>query len=98
MTGLIQLKWKRPTTIEYPKVWLRFEARDLNSDKLVEYRIEDLTDDRAEEGYQHMRDNYLAGEPVTVALGEKLNNCNQLEKKLFIYSINFSQTEKFRRQ
>lgn len=66
------MKWKRPNTIEYPKVWSRFEARDLNSDKLVEYRIEDLTEDRAEDAYQHMRDNYLAGEPVTVALGKSI--------------------------
>lgn len=68
--NIIEMKWKRPKTIEYPKVWSRFKARDFNSDKLVEYRIEDLTDDRAEEAYQHMRDNYLAGEPVTVALGK----------------------------
>lgn len=68
--SLIQMKWKRPMTIEYPKVWSRFHARDLNGDKLVEYRIEDLTEDRAEDAYQHMRDNYLAGEPVTVVLGK----------------------------
>lgn len=70
--NIIQMKWKRPNTIEYPKVWSRFEARDLNSDKLVEYRIEDLTEDRAEDAYQHMRDNYLSGEPVTVALGKSI--------------------------
>lgn len=64
------MKWKRSNSVEYPKVWHRFKARDLNSDKLVEYRIEDLTEDRAEDAYQHMRDNYLAGEPVTVALGK----------------------------
>lgn len=70
--NIIHMKWKRPNSVEYPKVWHRFMARDLNSNKLVEYRIEDLTDDRAEDAYQHMRDNYLAGEPVTVVLGK---NC-----------------------
>lgn len=67
--NIIHMKWKRPDSVEYPKVWHRFMARDLNSDQLVEYRIEDLTKQRAEEAYQHMRDNYLAGEPVSVVLG-----------------------------
>lgn len=69
--NLISMKWKRPDSVEYPKVWHRFKARDLNSDRLVEYRIQDLTDERAEEAYEHMRQNYLAGEPVTVCFGKK---------------------------
>lgn len=69
--NIIHMKWKRPDSVPYPKVWHRFKARDLNSDKLVEYRIEDLAEERAEEAYKHMRDNYLAGEPVTVVLGNR---------------------------
>lgn len=89
--NIIQMKWKRPMTIEYPKVWSRFQARDLNSDKSVEYRIEDLTEDRAEDAYQHMRDNYLAGEPVTVALGKnrfaRLNDVllNQIHEPILLF-------------
>lgn len=69
-TNIIQMKWKRPKSLDYPKVWHRFMARDLNSDKLVEYRIEDLTESRAEEAFQHMRDFYLADEPISQALGK----------------------------
>lgn len=68
--NIINLKWKRPDSVEYPKVWHRFQARDLNSDKLVEYRIEDLVESRAEEAYSHMKENYLADEPVSQALGK----------------------------
>lgn len=65
---IIRLKWKRPDSVEYPKVWHRFKARDLNSDKLVEYRIEDLLESRADDVFKHMKDNYLADEPITQAL------------------------------
>lgn len=65
----LTLKWNRPESIEYPKVWHRFKARDLNSDKLVEYRIEDLMEDRVEDAFKHMRENYFKDEPVSQALG-----------------------------
>lgn len=66
----IILKWKRPDTIEYPKVWHRFQARDLNGDNLVEYRIEDLVHEKVEDAFKHMRDFYFKDEPVSAALGE----------------------------
>lgn len=81
--NIIQLKWKRPESLEYPKIWHRFMARDLKSDKLVEYRIEDLTESRAEEAMKHMKEFYLADEPVSQALG-KLEN-STLMQFLFLY-------------
>lgn len=77
----LTLKWKRPETIDYPKVWHRFQARDSKSDKLVDYRIEDLVETKAEDAFKHMRDFYFKDEPVSAALGEsdvgifKLNAC-----------------------
>ena len=65
----ISLKWKRPDSVEYPKVWHRFRARDLNSDKLVEFRIEDLLESRVEDAFIHMKENYLKDEPFSEALG-----------------------------
>lgn len=70
----IQMKWKRPDSVDYPKVWYRFKARDLNGDDLIEYRIEDLLESRVEEAYKHMRVNYLPDEPITQALGRILMN------------------------
>lgn len=68
-SDIIQMKWKRPDSVEYPKVWYRFKARDLNSDELVEYRIEDLSESKVEESFKHMRENYIIDEPITQALG-----------------------------
>lgn len=67
---IIHLKWKRPDSVGYPKVWHRFMARDLNSNDLVEYRIEDLLESRAEDAYNHMLENYLTDEPISQALGK----------------------------
>lgn len=67
---IIHMKWKRPDSVEFPRVWHRFQSRDLNSDKLVEYRIEDLQESRADEAFNHMRDNYLADEPISHAFGK----------------------------
>lgn len=66
--NIISLKWKRPESIEYPKVWHRFKARDLNSEELVEYRVEDLCIEKANEAYKHMRENYLKDEPMSQAM------------------------------
>lgn len=66
---IIPMKWKRPDSIEYPKVWHRFIARDLDSDKMVEYRIEDLVESKAEEAYKHMRENFLVDQPISQAMG-----------------------------
>lgn len=63
------LKWKRPVTTEFPKVWHTFKARDLDSDKLVEYRIQDLPLERAEEAFEHMFANYIKDEPIGQVLG-----------------------------
>lgn len=63
------LKWKRPDRLEYPKVWHTFKARDLDSDELVEYRIQDLPLDRADEAYEHMIANFVRDEPIGQVLG-----------------------------
>lgn len=69
-TDRIVLEWKRPQTLEYPKVWHTFKARDLNSDKLVEYRIEDLTESRIADVLDHMCKNYVPDEPIGQSLGK----------------------------
>lgn len=70
---ITEFKWKRPDFIEYPKVWKRFKARDLNSDRLIEYRIEDLVESRAKDAFKHMKDNYIKDEPIGQALGDTIN-------------------------
>lgn len=54
MTGFI-----RPNTINYPFIYHTFEARDLHSNKLVKYRVEDYPRDRYEEGVQYMIQHFF---------------------------------------
>lgn len=69
-TSLIKLKWTRPQTTEYPKIWKTFFAPDLNSEKIVEYRIQDLPENRFEDAIKHMVSNYLKDEPITYVLSK----------------------------
>lgn len=66
----LSLKWKRPETLEYPKIWHTFKARDLDSDKLVEYRIQDLPLDRIDDAFEHMFAYYVREEPIGQVLGK----------------------------
>lgn len=56
--------WKRPENIPFPSVWLTFKAKDLNSDDLVEYRVQDLPEDRYDEAIEHMTTIFLPDEPM----------------------------------
>lgn len=58
------LECKRNTDTDYPKVWLKFMAKDLNSDDLVEYRVEDLTEDRFDDAVDHLISFYARDEPM----------------------------------
>lgn len=69
-SDLIKLAWTRPKTTEYPKVWRKFKARGLNTNQLVEYRIQDLPESRFDDALNHMVTNYMMAEPVTQALSK----------------------------
>lgn len=65
----IKLNWTRSKTAKYPKIWHTFQARDLDSEKLIEYRIQDLPESRFEDAINHLQAFYLKYEPVAQALG-----------------------------
>lgn len=52
----------RPHTINYPTIYHTFQARDLHSNKLVEYRVQDFPRDRFDEGVQYMIQNFFEHE------------------------------------
>lgn len=56
------LHWSRPANVPYPSVWLQFKAKDSDSDELVNYRVEDLSEDRVDDAIQHMLDNFVKDE------------------------------------
>lgn len=70
MTEKVSLfNWTRPESVVHPKIWHTFKARDINSDNLVEYRIQDLPLDRIADCYEHLLATFIADEPAGLALG-----------------------------
>lgn len=65
----LTLKWKRPEFVEFPKVWHTFRARDFDGDNLVEYRIQDLPLNRANDYIDFFVTNFVGDEPISMALG-----------------------------
>lgn len=65
----LDLSWKAKSGQNYPRVWKTFQAKDLDNETLVEYRIVDLPEDRFEEVFRNFVDDFLTSEPVCVALG-----------------------------
>lgn len=46
----------------YPSIYHIFKARDLHSNKLIEFRVQDFPRDRYEEGVQYMVQNFFEHE------------------------------------
>lgn len=57
MAGII-----RPHLINYPTIYHTFKARDLHSNKLIEFRVQDFPRDRFDEGIQYMVQNFFEHE------------------------------------
>lgn len=61
--------WKRPENVPFPSVWLKFTARDVNSETLVEYRVQDLPLHRYEDAIDYMCQHFLVDEPTCKSIG-----------------------------
>lgn len=73
MAHFPSFKWERPDTVEFPKVWHKFVARDLNNDNLVEYRIQDMPLNRADDLVDHLLRSFFPYEPAALALGSQID-------------------------
>lgn len=56
--------FNRPNISNYPSIYHTFEARDLHSNKLIQYRVEDFPRQRIEEGIQFMVQNFFEHEVI----------------------------------
>lgn len=70
MQNIPKLLWKRPQSCEFPKVWHTFTAKDIDSENLVDYRIEDLTESRYEEALSLMAQCFAKDEPLCESYGK----------------------------
>lgn len=85
---IVDSEWKRPESSEFPKIWHTFKARDIDSDNLVEYRIQDLPESRFDEAVRMMSSAFCRDEPICEAYGA-LNICFFFCKSNS-YSFNFT--------
>lgn len=66
-------KWKRENLEGYPRVFARFMSKDFPGDALIEYRIQDLPEERFEDAVKFLaNDHYLREEPLSNAFGNDL--------------------------
>lgn len=67
--------WERPLdAAPFPNVWLKFSVQAKNSDKLVNYRVQDLPDDRFEDAIAFMKAIFIAGEPLARSIGKRIKS------------------------
>ncbi|XP_055523113.1 uncharacterized protein LOC129717276 [Wyeomyia smithii] len=59
------MEWIRPEQPVIPQTWQTFKARDVDSDRLITYRVEDLTEDCFDDAIQHYMENFLDDEPLS---------------------------------
>lgn len=67
---MIELKWKRPASFDYPKIWHKFTAKDVDSDRLVEYFIADLPESQHDEALKMLTEDFCKDEPMCEAYGK----------------------------
>lgn len=59
-----KMVWTRPKEVPYPSVWHSFQARDVDSDRMVNYVVQDLPEERFEEAINHMLGIFIYDEPT----------------------------------
>ena len=69
MSGDLELIWKRANSSNFPQVWRTFTSKDSERDELVEYRIQDLPENRFKEAVEFMIDVFCSDEPLTESHG-----------------------------
>lgn len=66
----LSLAWKRPDSVEFPKIWRTFKAKDIGSDELVDYYVQDLPESRFEDALDFMVPILSKQEPLCEAYGK----------------------------
>lgn len=66
-------RWKRTNFEGFPRVYLRFKAKDSDSDELVEYRIQDLPEEKFKDAIDfYTGDQFLRDEQFTKGTGNRI--------------------------
>ncbi|XP_070498830.1 uncharacterized protein [Chironomus tepperi] len=63
------MPFKRPENLEFPTTYYTFKVKSRESDEVIEYRVQDLPDDRFEEALELMRTHFLPDESLCSSSG-----------------------------
>lgn len=58
------MPFARPKSLEFPKTYYTFKAKPRNSDKVIEFRVQDLPDDRFEQALEMLRTGFIPDESL----------------------------------
>lgn len=65
--------WKRTNFENFPNVYSRFKVNDPDSNTLINYRIQDIPEDRFDDVVEFMaRDEFLLEEPFHNGIGKNI--------------------------
>jgi hypothetical protein len=59
--------WKRPSHLGFPTIYYTFVANDKNGNKLVQYKVADIPEERYEEACRFMVKHFVPSEPKLIA-------------------------------
>lgn len=61
--------YKRPQNLKFPHIYCKFNAKNKNSDEIVEYRVQDLPEERFDETLDLFIDHFLPDEELNICRG-----------------------------
>jgi hypothetical protein len=75
-------KFKRPESLVVPQIYHTFRAKDNNSEKMIEYRVQDLLERDSDEAVKLMAEFFLPDEPFSIAfkISESAEAVNDFRK------------------
>lgn len=75
----------RGDSVPYPNIWYEFKAKESkNSDRILNYRIQDLPADRFDDSIQHLKEHFLLDAPISNFFGMKKVLLNIFNHKVII--------------
>jgi hypothetical protein len=64
----LSLSFKRPKNLKFPKIYYKFQAKDRDSNEIVDYYVQDLTEEYYERAIELMVTDFLPDETMGIAL------------------------------
>lgn len=75
-------KFKRPESLSFPQIYYTFKAKDTNSEEIIEYRVQDLPEEKYEQAVDFMVKYFIPDETFCASRGipDKPNAIKEFHK------------------